>query len=168
MPASINRNCNFSVLFALLLLDVTCIVRASETIPVRPGLWEISTSGPSITDQIKSTPPDKRQAMEQAAGISIRGDKMVRRVCIPAELITQGFSVKRRTGCDLRQVWNGKTSKITYLCANGSSVHGELTYPNKESYSGWMDSKNSKNAKKSVRVLQSGKWMAKDCAAKNN
>jgi Protein of unknown function (DUF3617) len=59
-------------------------------------------------------------------------------------------------------------TKITYQCPNGGSGKGELTYSDKENYKGWMDSQQNQNTKKPVRVLQSGKWMAKDCAAKNN
>jgi Protein of unknown function (DUF3617) len=169
-----------TILIAPLLLAITAMANAAEPPPVRPGLWEVSISGPSITERIKNTPPDKRQSMEQFAGISIRGESMVRRVCITPEMLAEGISTKNRPDCDFKQAWKGKVSKITFQCPNGSQGKGELTYPNKESYKGWIDSERSEKprsnepeakpeaSKKTIRVLQSGKWMAKDCAAKNN
>jgi hypothetical protein len=163
-----------------LLFGIVSLSRAAETPPVRPGLWEVSASGPSITDRIKNTPPDKRQSMEQVAGISIRGDTIVRRVCITQEMLAAGISNKNRPDCDFKQTWKGKNTKITFQCPNGSQGRGELTYATKESFKGWMDSERSEKPrsnqtqtkpeleKKTIRVMHSGKWMAKDCAAKNN
>jgi Protein of unknown function (DUF3617) len=168
MPSASKECLRDSLIIAPLLLSLTCIVGAAEAVPVRPGLWEISASGPSISERIKNTPPDKRQAMEQAAGISIRGEIMVRRACITPEMLKQGISIKNRSNCELKQVWKGRVTKINYQCPNGGSGKGELTYSDKENYKGWMNSQQNQNTKKPVRVLQSGKWMAKDCAAKNN
>lgn len=165
---------------ATLLWSITTGALANDVPPVRPGLWEVSISGPSISERIKNTPPDKRQSMEQYAGISVRGETMVRRVCITPEMLTQGISTKNRPDCDFKQTWKGKVTKITFQCPNGSLGKGELTYSTKESYKGWIDSERSEKprgdetpvkpdaSKKTIRVLQSGKWMAKDCAAKNN
>jgi Protein of unknown function (DUF3617) len=165
---------------AALVLSVSPVVTASDTPPVRPGLWEVTISGPSIAERIKNTPSDKRQSMEQFAGIAIRGDTMVRRVCITPEMLAQGVSTKNRPDCNFKQTWKGKTTKITFQCPNGSQGNGELTYPNKESYKGWIDSERNEKpqsnapqvkpvaSKKTIRVLQSGKWMAKDCTARNN
>jgi hypothetical protein len=165
---------------AILLLSISPLAKASDTPPVRPGLWEVTVSGPSITKRIKNTASDKRQSMEQFAGIAIRGDTMVKRVCITPEMLAQGESTKNRPDCNFKQTWKGKVTKITFQCPNGSQGTGELIYPNKESYKGWIDSERNEKpqsnappvkpmvSKKTIRVLQSGKWMAKDCAAKNN
>jgi hypothetical protein len=165
---------------AALLLTNAPQVAANDTPPVRPGLWEVTVSGASVAERIKNTPFDKHQSMEQFAGISIRGDTMVRRVCITSEMLALGISTKNRPDCNFKQSWKGKVTKITFQCPNGSQGKGELTYPNKESYKGWIDSERSEKtpnnevqtkteaSKKTIRVLQSGKWMAKDCAAKNN
>jgi Protein of unknown function (DUF3617) len=169
-----------TILIAPVLLGFASVVIAAESPPVRPGLWEVTVSGPSIAERIKNTPSEKRQSMEQFAGISIKGDTMVRRVCITPEMLAQGISTKNRPDCDFKQTWKGKVTKITFQCPNGSQGKVELTYPNKESYKGWIDSERNEKprsneleakpevSKKTIRVLQSGKWMAKDCAAKNN
>jgi hypothetical protein len=178
------------VIFLIAVLQTfVSAAQGMEPVPVRPGLWEITVSGPSIAERIKNTPPDRRQSMEQVAGISIKGETMVRRVCITPEMLAKGVSTKNRPDCDFKQEWKGKITKITFQCPNGSTGKGELNYVNKESYKGWMDSERSagaqnsvpnsapnseqevkkpRNEKKTIRVLQSGKWMAKDCAAKNN
>jgi Protein of unknown function (DUF3617) len=186
-----------SSLAALACMTHVCLAGepANAEPPVRPGLWEVVASGPSISERIKNTPVEKRQTMEQVAGITIRGDAIVRRVCITPEMLAQSISIKTRPDCTFKQEWKGKVTKISYVCPNGSGGQGELTYPNKESYKGWMDSEraekpgadagsntpsggqnnsqnNSQNSaqksKKTIRVIQTGKWMAKDCAAKNN
>jgi hypothetical protein len=183
MQTSLKPTLVASWLLALLVLILPFKLQAADDIPVRPGLWEVTASGPSISERIKSTTPEKRQSMEQVAGVSIRGDSLVRRVCITPDMIARGVTTRNRPDCDFKQTWKGNVSKITFQCPNGSWGRGELTYPNKESYKGWMESdrtaknKSSETAQKnpktpptkaSVRVLQSGKWMAKDCAAKNN
>jgi hypothetical protein len=157
-------------LIAVSLLSITPLVAATDAAPVRAGLWEVTVSGPSISERIKNTPVEKRRSMEQVAGISIQGETMVRRVCITSDMLAQGISTKNRPDCEFKQTWKGKVTKITFQCPNGNQGKGELTYPNKESYKGWIDSEKSvpQAGKKTIRVLQSGKWMAKDCAAKNN
>jgi Protein of unknown function (DUF3617) len=158
---------------------------AADSVPVRPGLWEITASGPSISERIKNTPVDKRSAMAQDAGITIRGETMVRRVCITPEMLARGTSIKARPDCSFKQEWKGKVTRISYQCPSGSAGAGELTYSTKESYKGWMESERrpekratdldtqakqadkASGQNKAVRVLQAGKWMAKDCAATN-
>jgi hypothetical protein len=160
-----------AIYIAPLLMFLSSAISAAEPPPVRPGLWEISVSGPSISERIKTTPADKLKSMEQVAGITIRGDAMVRRVCITPEMLAQGISIKNRPDCEFKQQWKGKATKISFQCPNGNAGKGELNYPNKENYKGWIDSGRSntpENTKKKNRVLHSGKWMAKDCGAKNN
>jgi Protein of unknown function (DUF3617) len=158
------------------LLGLAPVAIADDTPPVRPGLWEVTVSGPSVSERIKNTPADKRQSMEQIAGISIRGETMVRRVCITPEMLAQGISTRNRPDCEFKQTWKGKVTKVLVQCPNGGKATGELTYPNKETFKGWIDSEKSESpqrdtapgktdaAKKTTRVLHSGKWMAKDCA----
>jgi hypothetical protein len=124
-----------------------------EPVPVRPGLWEVTVSGPSIAERIKNTPPDRRQSMEQVAGISIKGETMVRRVCITPEMLAKGVSTKNRPDCDFKQEWKGKITKITFQCPNGSTGKGELNYVNKESYKGWMDSERSAGAQTAPQTV---------------
>jgi Protein of unknown function (DUF3617) len=183
-----NANWRLNTLFVILTLTVSLKIPhafAADPVPVRPGLWEISASGPSISERIKNTPVDKRPSMAQDAGITIRGDAMVRRVCITKEMLARGTSIKARADCSFKQEWKGKVTKISYQCPSGSVGKGELTYSTKESYKGWMESErlNAKPAtdpniqtkqtdkatgkNKAIRVLQAGKWMAKDCAATN-
>jgi hypothetical protein len=169
-------------LFVILSICTTLQIQhafAADPIPVRPGLWEITASGPSISERIKNTPIDKRASMAQDAGITIRGDAMVRRVCITPEMLARGTSIRARPDCSFKQEWKGKVTKISYQCPSGSAGTGELTYSTKESYKGWMESERrsekpatdldnqAKGNNKAIRVLQAGKWMAKDCAATN-
>jgi hypothetical protein len=140
-------------------------------IPVRAGLWEITLSGPSIAQRVRNTSADKQKTMEQVAGLQIRGDTLVRRVCISKEMIAQGSSIKSRPDCPATQTWNGKQSQLTYLCTNGASGKGEFNYKDKENYTGWLDSlRTAKDSgeKQLTRVNQTGKWLATNCNATIN
>jgi hypothetical protein len=140
-------------------------------IPVRAGLWEVTLSGQSIAERIKNTPAEKQKTMEQVAGLQIRGETMVRRVCISKEMIAQGTSIKSRPDCPAKQTWKGGQSQLTYTCTNGASGKGEFFYKDKENYTGWLDSMRTAKGtreKQLTRVTQTGKWLAANCNATNN
>lgn len=160
------------------LLPACCLIVAAhlaspawaQEAPIKPGLWEVQTRGgpfdamrEQMKQQLQKMPPAQRAEMEKRLG-GIAGDGP-QRVCLTADMIKQGRAGdKQPEGCDVKTTWRGRTAVSDYTCKSGASGHGEFTYPDAESYSGWMEMKDPRAGQRPMpRMEMSGRWLAADC-----
>jgi len=156
----------------------------AESPPIKPGLWEVTTSSPQINgqtmpdmsaqmaEQMKKMPPQMRQQIEaqmKAKGVQMApagGGGMAVRVCITQEALAQNRWQQTEGRCQNTAMnKSGATWTWSFTCTEPpASGEGRTTFQGNEAYVNELHMNTERKGKPMSTVMtHRGKWLSADC-----
>ena len=168
-------NVRMSSMLAIATLTLPALGHSAETLNVKLGLWEITSSTetrgmpPLPKDLLDKLSPEQRRKMEadikaeQAKG----PDKDTDRECVTREDIERPFESANTKECTQTIVTTTRTSQeVRIVCTGGIPGSGvlKIATPTPEKMSGSLDLKLGEGAQAmTIKAQLQGRWLGSDC-----
>jgi len=166
-----------SFVVAILMASVAGVAGPSsaraQTAPIKPGLWEVKSSGGGAdqssraADSLARLPPAQRaqvEAMMKQRGIDMSGGGTTVKICMTRESLDPSQWEHRQNGC--RTDYPSRTGalwKFHSVCAQ-STTDGEVRFAGPESYTVAATSTFSHGGQTQTRQTSvQAHWLSGDC-----